>query len=348
MAGKLEKQKAKAIRETFEDITYLRWVKEEKGHERGCVDINALHLHAYGHIKRVLNLENGIKANFKNAFYVQEKVDGYNVRVISLNGNLYAFSRSGYIEAFATEKLRNDKLYKGIKYLADNGFIVCGEMLGNTPYTRPREDYDYMFLVFDLIKDGKFLMPDEIEKHAKKYDIKVVPYYGIFDPNKREHVEKLKNLVKSLNEQGKEGIVMKNHETRIKYVFANNEARHFSKAHEMLFDFPSGYFQERLLRAALFKHDFNAHVEVDPINAVINGLNKFIEKGYVYSTFRIRVDALTTWLDIKKRLRKSKEISIKEVEINKLDGKYEIIFERIYKKTTNKLKAWLNGKAFED
>jgi putative ATP-dependent DNA ligase len=280
---------------------------------------------------------------------VQEKVDGYNIRAIFINNNYYAFSRSGYVEAFTTEKIRYDKNLEGLRKVLNAGYVVCGEMLGNTPYTRPTDSYDYKFLVFDLYKDDKFVQPDELMNLANKYNFNAVPYYGVFS---NDNIEKLEKLVKELDKKGKEGIVMKNEETRIKYVFGFNEARHFSKAHEMLFDFTPGYLQERAFRAALFYHDFGSSDNLTAINNIIDnakkGIEKFINKGYVYSIYRFKVYDLSTWEDIKKRLKQSREIGIKELSIDKSNDGFNITFERIYKKTTNKLKLWLNGKAFED
>jgi putative ATP-dependent DNA ligase len=348
--------KAKVIEEKFEDINYFIWTKDFKEHKRGCIDIDGLHIHSYPSIKRVINLEKGVKKSFKKPFYVQEKVDGYNVRVVMANNEIYAFSRSGHIEAFATEKLRENE---AIKKIAKDGFIICGEMIGNTPYTTSYQKHDYDFFVFDIIKDGKFLEVEELYKLANHYGFKTVPLYGIFDPRDENSIASLKGLIKKLNEEKKEGIVMKNSETRIKYVFGYNELFHFANAFMAPFDYNIGYIQQRISRAALFFDEFNIKVpeneEFNPIKNLIESIKMFKDKGYVSKIFRIKVKAITTWIDIKKRLEESKEIKIKELDIKQIkeNGKnenayYEITFEKIFNRTTKKLRPFITGKAFED
>lgn len=347
--------KAKIVEQKFEDIRYFVWKKDFKEHKRGCIDIEGLHIHYYPSIKRIINLEIGVKKNFKKPFFVQEKIDGYNVRVAMVNNEIYAFSRSGYIEAFATEKLREND---AIKKLAKEGFIICGEMIGNTPYTTSYQKHDYDFFVFDIIKDGKFLELDELYKLASYYGFKPVPFYGIFDPSSKDSISSLKELIKKLNEEKKEGIVMKNSESRIKYVFGYNELFHFANAFMAPFDYNIGYIQQRIFRAGLFFDEFDIKVSEDdifnPIKNLSESIKMFKEKGYVSKIFKIKIKAITTWIDIKKRLEESEEIKIKELDIKEIkeNGKneayYEIVFEKIFKRTTKKLQPFINGKAFED
>ncbi len=134
------------------ELEYLRFRDPFKGIGRGTIITADRIIPAYPHIKRIFTLENGLKRNIHSPFvYAEEKIDGYNARIVFIKGKIYAFSRGGFLDAFVTEKAREmglEKFFK--KYPA---YTICGEMIGNTPHTEPTGKFDVRLFVFD-IHDG--------------------------------------------------------------------------------------------------------------------------------------------------------------------------------------------------
>ncbi len=88
----------------FDGITYYRVVKRVGQLSKGIVVTDAEIIFAFPRIARILQLENGIKLTFTNPFYVEEKVDGYNVRIAKIEGRVFAFTRGSYGCPFSTDR----------------------------------------------------------------------------------------------------------------------------------------------------------------------------------------------------------------------------------------------------
>ncbi|WP_456452626.1 RNA ligase, partial [Thermococcus sp.] len=119
----------------FEGIRYVRFRDSAKGFRRGTVVFeNGDVVLGFPHIKRVVQLDMGIKRVFKNRpFYVEEKVDGYNVRVVKVKDRVLALTRGGFICPFTTERILdfvNEEFFKDYPNL-----VLVGEMAGpESPY----------------------------------------------------------------------------------------------------------------------------------------------------------------------------------------------------------------------
>ncbi|RME80213.1 MAG: RNA ligase [Methanobacteriota archaeon] len=337
--------------EKFEGISYKVWVRNDKEHKRGCFSIGKRHIHSYPHIKRVLSLEKGIKKKFgEEEFYVEEKIDGYNIRALWAGEKIFCFTRSGHVDAFSTDRLRGSV----VEELAKSGYVVCGEMVGNTPYTDMEDSYDIRFYVFDLFKGNRRLSPEErrevmggIEGSIDGETVLSVPSLGKFSIR---DIEKLKKAVVKMDKEGKEGIVMKRKTEAIKYVLARHEIKAFVESYMAPFDYSPGFFKERAIRAALFMDEMgvNENMGMCVEEAVMKAVRQVKERGRISKRFRVRVNNYTTWTDIKKRLSESKDIYIREVASEERNGKLEVVFEKVYVKSSAKLRSFLSGSAFVD
>lgn len=343
----LEKGKLEKI---SDEVEYLRFSVKFKGVERGTVITTDRIIPAYPHIKRIFTLENGIRNNIKShVVYAEEKIDGYNVRILSMNGKIYAFSRGGFLDAFVTEKVREMRLDGFFKEYP--GHIICGEMIGNTPHTEPTKRFDVILYVFD-IDDGKFIGCEERHRIVKKYNMTGVPVLGKF---KTDDYAGLKKIALLLNKGCKEGMVIKSEDRKeaVKYVTAYSDIEDIAQASDRFFDMPIGFYHQRVLRSAMFINDFGLDRKkyAEKLGMAFYGgledsLNKTKQKKDVTEEFEILIKDEKVWADILKH--SSKDARIEEIFRKEEGERVRIRFKRIYKNTKKILSSYANGKAIED
>ncbi len=349
--GKVEQRKA------WDGTEYIRFI-DSYGHvERGTAIINGKVIWGFPHIKRIFTLENGLAKNMPPyTAYLEEKIDGFNVRIASTNGKIYAFSRGGFVDAFVTEKARELKLERFFSDYPES--ILCCEMIGNTPYTEPTNDFDTRLYVFDIDEgDGVYLRVDERYRLLTKYKIESVPKLGKFNCKKgKKEYTKLRKLFLNLNNGKREGIVFKSQDRKyvVKYVTPWSDINDIAQASDCFFDMPIGFFYQRVLRSAFAISDFGLDrkkYEQELGNAfyerLVSAINNSKAGKPIAAEFQISITDLRVWEDIKKHM--SKEVKLEEISTNiGNDGKTRIRFIKIYKETTKTLTAYANGKGITD
>ena len=173
----------------------------------------------------------------------------------SINGEVYAFSRGGFLDLFVTEKARESAPI--MRFFRDYpGHVLCGEMIGNTPYTAPTEGGDSKLFIFDIDHDDGAYLPCE-ERYAilRKYGIDGVPRSGRFQS---DDFKGLRKAILSLNKCRKEGMVLKTADRSgaVKYVTPWSDIEDIARNSGLLFDMPIGFYHQRVLRSAFFIEDF--------------------------------------------------------------------------------------------
>ncbi len=327
-------------------IKYKRYSSKQAKFERGTVIIGDRIIPGYPHIPRVWHLKKGIDNYFKNdPFYIEEKIDGYNVRFFYYKGSVFGATRSGRIDPFTTEKAYELRLNEFFEKYPD--YILCGEMIGNTPFTEPTKDYDVKLFIFDIINErNAFIMPEERYSMLKEFNLTPPNVFGLFS---REKYDEISEILIELNKEGKEGIVLKAKDKRkqFKYVTASSDADDMEMLFA-LFNMPTGFFNERLLRISFFYNEFGKLPDLKSvIKKASEKWNEFEKTGKIYKTFRIFVRQLETWKWLKENVLKSKDIKIEE-EIFEREEFYEVVFKKRYLKTEKRLRFWLTGTPFTD
>ena len=163
-------------------------------------------------IKRAMLLGPAIKYNFENIAKVaaEEKMNGYNVRVISLDGKLVALTRSGHVCPYSSEKANT--LLDHSFFTENPQLVLYGEMVGpDNPYV-PKEIYgieSLEFFVFDIRhKDtGSPLPLHERRSLAEKYGFRQVRFFGEFAV--QEAPDMITNIIREIGKIGHEGVVIK-------------------------------------------------------------------------------------------------------------------------------------------
>lgn len=100
----------KILREDeYKEIKTLLFKKEFKGIEKGTViflNDNLDVVRGYPKTYRAITLYPTIKKHFIDKVVIEEKLNGYNIRIVKIDGEVYALTRSGYICPFTTKKLK--------------------------------------------------------------------------------------------------------------------------------------------------------------------------------------------------------------------------------------------------
>lgn len=163
-------KKALKSKKVIEHEGFLRFSEKAGGVPRGTIVAGERVIPGYPKIRRVFVLERGIERNISyQEFIAEEKIDGYNVRALMHGKRLVCLSRGGYLDYFAAEKLEDDPAVR--KFFSENPeWVLCGEMIGNTPHTEPNDFYDVRYHVFDIMNEnGNFVDTMERRSLCKKY-----------------------------------------------------------------------------------------------------------------------------------------------------------------------------------
>ncbi len=351
------------VEDEFEGIRYVRFRDSAKGFRRGTVVFeNGDVVLGFPHIKRVVQLENGISRVFKNRpFYVEEKVDGYNVRVVKVGDKLLALTRGGFVCPFTTERIED---FVNFEFFQDYpNLILVGEMAGpESPYIVEGPPYvkeDIRFFLFDIQEKGtgKSLPVEERYKLAEEYGIPQVERFGLFD---RSRLDELYDLIERLSEEMREGVVMKTPDMKkiAKYVTPYANINDIKIGSHIFFDLPHGYFMGRIKRLAFYLAE--KHVKGEEFDEYAKALGKailrpFVESihevangGEVEEVFTVRVKNITTAHRMVTHFeRLGVKIHIEDIEDLK-NGYWRITFKRVYPDATREIKELWNGLAFVD
>ncbi|MCS6957995.1 MAG: RNA ligase [Aquificaceae bacterium] len=347
--------------EVYMDLEYLRFSDDFKDIPRGTVLFKDTIVWGYPHIGRIFQLSTGIREQFSAPFWVEEKVDGYNVRVFFHDGQIYALTRGGYICAFTTDRVLD---FVNPKVFEDNPHLVlCMEVAGpENPYVEESPPYikeDISFFLFDIMVKNHhgFLPYEEKLKIIQKYDLPSVEMFGKFSV---EQVEDLKALLRRLDEEGREGVVLKEdspRDKRVKYItrYANlNDIRITSLN---MLGLPPDYYTNRLLRLALFveeegiQKDETLYRELG--EAFLSGLFEACkmakEYGKVRRIFRCRFKNRESALIFLEQIKHSStHIQVNELSLQKV-GKFWILeFEKVFLNMTGLLGHLLSGGSLID
>ena len=240
-------------------IKFARFKEHFRSIERGTVILGSRGnriIIAYPHIKRIFSLQNGLSRNIKSEeVFIEEKIDGYNIRIAGINGKILAFSRGGFIDYFITEKVQELAAVK--KFFASfPEAVLCAEAIGNTPYTRPTGDYDVRLLVFDIDKgNGEFFSCEEKYRMLEKFGLDGVPSFGRF---KVYEINKIRQIALNALKGKREGIVIKSSDRSeaVKFVNPYSDINDIELNAKLFFEMPTGFYAQRILRSAMFVKEF--------------------------------------------------------------------------------------------
>ena len=214
-------------------------------------------------IQRAMLLGPAIKDHFSgiNTVAVEEKMNGYNVRVTDIGGSIVAFTRGGLVCPYSTERAR---------CLLDRDFfkdhpdlVLCGEMAGpDNPYV-PKDIYEIDsldFFVFD-IRDKGHGMPYKLHERRKlvqEYGFSQVTFFGEFSLS--DAPDEITRIVRELGKIQHEGVVIKDPKmiiSPIKYTCSQSNCADLKHAFKFYNDIGRDYFFSRIVREGFQSVEWN-------------------------------------------------------------------------------------------
>lgn len=339
------------------ELTFVRLSQEYKGYPRGTIFHEGGIIPGYPRIMRILHLENGINRYFKDKFYVEEKVDGYNIRIAVINGTPLAFTRGGFICPFTTDRIPD--LIDTNFFNEYPGYIICGEVVGpGSPYNTeviPYVDEDIVFLAFDILDENGIRLPiEERYRIFERFSIQQIRRWGAFDAS---DIDAIKGIILELDKDGREGIVAKpiSDGKFVKYVTLSSCLRDLQATTHLITELPAGFFMQRILRAVFFCHEFgipfSSEYLINSAKALylIPGqtLKKIAGGESVKEFFDVKVRSKNTVDELIQHLNRS-GVRTQLISVEKSGDYYRTKFHRIYIKGTRELRHRLMGKGFFD
>ncbi len=245
---------------TFEGRTYRHLTSGTRGIERGTVLIEDTAVRGFPSIPRVLVLETGIPAYFDGPLAVEEKLNGYNVRIADV-GEIFAFTRGGHVCPYTTHIARRQLDLEPF-FEAHPEAMLCAEFVGpENPYTAHQypavESIDAR--VFD-VRDRETGTPMPVERRREvldRIDLHQPELFGVHDPERA--VEAVETTIEDLESRRREGVVMQSMDGRdlLKYTTGQQHHRDLAFALSLPFDYGRDFLFSRIIREGFQAIEFD-------------------------------------------------------------------------------------------
>jgi RNA ligase, Pab1020 family len=212
-------------------------------------------------IRRTLMLQPALEKHFPREVAVEEKMNGYNVRIAPVNGKIVAFTRGGYICPYTSRKA--NQILDLDEFFQDHpNMVICGEMVGTlNPYVSHYypEVGKLGFRIFDLRKKLTNIPLPVLEKREllADYQLEPVRLLGIFPV--KEAPGKIMEITMELGETDREGVVMKDPQMELeplKYTSSQAQAAELEYALSFPFDLAQAFLFSRIIREGFQAHEF--------------------------------------------------------------------------------------------
>ena len=350
-------QDTKISESSWPEPQLLRFDKEISGVEAGTVIFrNGEIVWGYPSIRRPLMLEAAIKRHFIDSVAVEEKMNGHNVRIVSIDGDIVALTRGGFICPYSTEvaaRLLPEEIFE-----EQPNLVLCAEMVGpENPYVS-QEVYStdsidlYLFDVAQKNRRGTYGVYKTHEL-AEEFGLKATTFFGEF-PRDTAY-KRIKEIVIRLGRQGREGVVMKDRENRVvplKYTSSESNCSDLEIAFRHYNDYALDFFLSRAVREGFQSVEWKESEEERRERArrigesILLPLAETIEKKQqgesIVQRIQIRVKSLSTARGFEYHLRRCGIRAIFDQPLPEDDG-YTIGITKIIMSTNDKTEALLNG-----
>lgn len=355
LADAVEQGRAELHR--FEALRYARLTESVAGYPRGSVVLpDGIVIPGYPSIARIHTLSAGLSEQFRGHFWAEEKIDGFNVRILRHEGRVYAFSRGGFVCPFSTDRVPD--FMDPALFEAEPELVLCAEIAGpDNPYLEGSPAFvtrDVALYVFDMMRKGVpgFLPQRGKMERIARHELPATRIFGRFRP---ADVEALRRLILQLDEEGAEGLVFKgeNEAIRAKYVTGSSNVTDIRVCSGQLLDLPPEYFTNRLLRLALFvtEHGRQNDPELERAlgAAFLSGLDSAVERsrgrGRVDHRYRCRFRERVNALHFMEHMKATggQRVRFAPGMPRAVDGYWELEFERVFDRMTGTLATALSG-----
>ena len=340
----------------------LRFDKEISHIERGTVlyekDSSFEMITGFPKIRRAMVLDPTVEKHFigLEKVAVEEKMNGYNVRIAAIKNDILAITRSGYVCPYTTQKAR-EKL--NLKFFDDfPELVLYAEMVGpDNPYIS-KDIYNVEsveFFVFDIREknNGKPLSISKKQETLEKYGFFQAKFFGEIPLETAP--EEIGKIVRKLGGKEHEGVVIKDPEmilSPLKYTSSQSNCADLKHAFKFYNEAGRDYMLSRIVREGFQTVEWNeseAKFEkrcmqlgksiLSPLRESI----KNVKEGHrLYEEARIRVSDLRTVADFQEYLNRLGIDAIFE-EPQFVEGEYLITIKKLNKSTSDKTQAIWQG-----
>lgn len=287
---------------------------------------------------------------------VEEKMNGYNVRVALIRNEIVAITRGGFICPYTTEKA-NDII--GRDFFRDHpDLVLCGEMVGpDSPYV-PKTFYNIGsldFFVFDVREknSGNPMPINERRRLMDEYGIESVHLFGEFDVD-AVHTE-ITEIIKSFGDTLREGVVIKDPEMllpAVKYTSSLSNCQDLRYAFEFYNDFGRDFIFGRVCREAFQSVEWDEDEESamkrcqklgeSILLPMISTIKKKKAGEKIAENVQIRVKNLTTVSEFEEYLRLLGIDAVFETP-EKIGHEYLVRIKKNHQSTNDKTQTILDG-----
>ncbi|MGB4611953.1 MAG: ATP-dependent RNA/DNA ligase MthRnl, partial [Methanothermobacter thermautotrophicus] len=305
-------------------------------------------------IRRTLLLSPTIQEHFRDRVAVEEKMNGYNVRIACLSsGETVALTRGGHVCPFTTRNAQ--ELLDLSEFFREHpDLVICGEMIGrDNPYVS--QDYPEVgplgFRVFDLREKNtnRPLAVEERRALLDSYGLPNVRLFGVYPID--EAASEVADIIRALGMAGREGVVMKDPSMEVpplKYTSSQAHARELAYAFSYPFDFGRPFFFSRVIREG-----FQAY-ELDESDDETRERARRLGEAIIYPMLE-RIKSISageaayedTVIDVEDRetaeefIRHLVRLGVSATLADYRDGRATI--RRFYQSTTDRINNYLKG-----
>jgi putative ATP-dependent DNA ligase len=309
-------------------------------------------------IRRAMVLDPTLKKHFSGLekVAVEEKMNGYNVRVANVKGDILAITRSGYVCPYTTERA-NVKL--NLKFFDDfPNLVLYGEMVGpDNPYV-PKEIYgieSVEFYIFDIREknSGNPLPLSRKQRILEEYGFLQVESFGEFPLQKA--TEEIAKIILELGKIEHEGVVIKDPDmvlTPLKYTSSQSNCSDLRHAFMFYNEAGRDFMLSRIVREGFQTVEWNeneAEFEKRYMQlgeSILNPLRESIRRvkngQRLYEDVRIRVKDLKTATEFENYLKRLGVDAIFEPP-QPAGNEYLINIKKVNKSTNDKTQAIWEG-----
>jgi putative ATP-dependent DNA ligase len=342
---------------------HYRFNKGVSGFESGTavikVDNYVEIIGGFPKIPRAMVLEPAINKQFNGlpTVAIEEKMNGYNVRIASINGRIIALTRGGLMCPYTTEKVIEQ--ISSDFFIDHPNMVLCGEMVGpDNPYV-PKDIYHEVesisFFIFDIKekKTGRSVTIHERHKLCSCYNLKAVPYFGEYKLQDAYRI--VTNKIKELGEIDHEGVIIKDPEMKrssLKYTCSKSTNNDLKYAFEFYNDYGRDFFFSRVVREGFQSVEWNeddaalcdrcCRLGESILIPMVKTINKLKKNERITEDVRIRVRSLETARQFETHLKRM-GIDAKFEEPQHVDGEFLITIKKFNQSTNDRTAALLDG-----
>ena len=309
-------------------------------------------------IRRALMLDACIKKHFHNinTVAVEEKMNGFNVRLVLVDGEVMVFTRGGFFCPYSTQKAR--QLVDRTIFDEHPDFVLHCEMVGpHNPYV-PRDVYNVesvAFYIFDIRYKGSGIPLSVVQRceFVEQYGLLSVRLFGIYALDGAAPF--IWDIIKRLGPEGREGVVIKDPlmvEVPIKYTCSQSNCADLAHAFSYYHDYGQDFLYSRVVREGYQTIEWGEN-EVEfkerclrlgecMLSSMAETIRKKQRGDDIYEDIQIKTDQPTA-LEFQTHLRRMGIGALFSEGIKQEDGEYIYQIKKLKMSTNDKTDSILSG-----